>query len=161
MKRMRKCNDEVYQLAKDQALVKTLKNKRFRPFCLCLPGVMFVTRGSKNSLFSVFDFLSNLDCSLSYIQYIKNCWVRLLSNYNIKYICTIYTRLYTCLASIPRFALGEKVTLRLLKLILYRVDVVEWSRALDVRLSDWCCSVSMVWVQIPSREEQKFDSSKI
>jgi hypothetical protein len=40
-------------------------------------------------------------------------------------------------------------------------DVVEWSRALDLRLSDWCCSVSMVWVQIPSREEQKFDSSKI
>ena len=54
MNRMRKCNDEVYQLAKDQALVKKLKNKRFRPFCLCLPGVMFVTRGSKNSLFSVF-----------------------------------------------------------------------------------------------------------
>jgi hypothetical protein len=40
-------------------------------------------------------------------------------------------------------------------------DVVEWSRALDVRLSEWCCSVSMVWVQIPSREEQQFDSSKI
>jgi hypothetical protein len=39
MNRMRKCNDEVYQLAKDQALVKRLKNKRFRPFCLCLPGV--------------------------------------------------------------------------------------------------------------------------
>jgi hypothetical protein len=37
MNRMRKCNDEVYQLAKDQALVKKLKNKRFRPFCLCLP----------------------------------------------------------------------------------------------------------------------------
>ena len=34
-------------------------------------------------------------------------------------------------------------------------------RALDVRLSEWCCSVTMVWVQIPSREEQKFDSSKI
>ena len=62
MNRMRKCNDEVYQLAKDQALVKKLKNKRFRPFCLCLPGVMFVTHGSQNSLFSVFDFLSNLDC---------------------------------------------------------------------------------------------------
>ena len=44
---------------------------------------------------------------------------------------------------------------------IYRVDVVEWSSALDVRLSEWCCSVSMVWVQIPSREEQKFDSSKI
>ena len=41
------------------------------------------------------------------------------------------------------------------------VDVVEWSRALDVRLSEWCCSVSMVWVQIPSREEQTFDGSKI
>ena len=40
------------------------------------------------------------------------------------------------------------------------VDVVEWSRALDVRLSEWCCSVTMVWVQIPSREEQKFDGSK-
>jgi hypothetical protein len=36
-----------------------------------------------------------------------------------------------------------------------------WSRALDVKLSEWCCSVSLVWVQIPSREEQKFDSSKI
>ena len=35
--------------------------------------------------------------------------------------------------------------------------MVEWSRALDVRLSEWCCSVSMVCVQIPSREEQKFD----
>jgi hypothetical protein len=31
---------------------------------------------------------------------------------------------------------------------------IVWSRALDVRLSKWCCSVSMVWVQIPSREEQ-------
>ena len=62
MKRMRKCNDEDYQLAKDQALIKNLKNKRFRPFCFCLPGVMFVTRGSKYTLFSVFYFLSNLDC---------------------------------------------------------------------------------------------------
>jgi hypothetical protein len=26
MKRMRKCNGEIYQLAKDQALVKKLKN---------------------------------------------------------------------------------------------------------------------------------------
>ena len=41
------------------------------------------------------------------------------------------------------------------------IYVVEWSRALDVRLSEWCCSVSMVWVQILSREKQKFDSSKI
>ena len=60
---MRKCNDEIYQLAKDQALVKKLKNKRFRSFCLCPPDVMFVTRGCKNSLF---DSLSNLDCGQRY-----------------------------------------------------------------------------------------------
>jgi hypothetical protein len=62
MKKMRKCNDEIYQLAKDQALVKKLNNKRFRPFCLCPPDVMLVTRGSKNSLVYVFDSLSKLDC---------------------------------------------------------------------------------------------------
>ena len=62
MKAMRKCNDEIYQLSKDQTLVKKLKNKRFRPFFLCLPDVMFVTRESKNSLFFVFHLLSNLDC---------------------------------------------------------------------------------------------------
>ena len=28
MKRMRKCNYEIYQLAKDQALVKNLKKKQ-------------------------------------------------------------------------------------------------------------------------------------
>ena len=95
------------------------------------------------------------------IQYIKNCWVRLLSNYNIKYICTIYTRLDTCLIFISRFSLRDKVTLRLLKLYFYIADVVAWSRALDIMLSNWCCSVSMVWIQIPLREEQKFDSSKI
>ena len=39
MKTMRKGNDEIYQLAKDQALVKKLKNKRFRLFCLCPPDV--------------------------------------------------------------------------------------------------------------------------
>ena len=48
-----------------------------------------------------------------------------MSNYNIKYVCTIYTRVYPCFTSIPRFALREKVTLRLLKLLLKGVDVVE------------------------------------
>jgi hypothetical protein len=95
------------------------------------------------------------------LQYIINYWVRFLSNYNFKYICTIYTCLDTCRMSISRFSLHNKVTLRLLKLHFYGAEVVEWSRALDIRLSDWCCSVSMVWVQIPSREEHKFDSSKI
>ena len=55
---MRKCNDEVYQLAKDQALVKKFKkNKRFRPFCLCLPNVMFVSRGSKNPLVYIYIYI--------------------------------------------------------------------------------------------------------
>ena len=39
--------------------------------------------------------------------------------------------------------------------------MAKWSRALNIRLSDWCCSVSMVWVQIMSREEQKFVSPNI
>jgi hypothetical protein len=41
------------------------------------------------------------------------------------------------------------------KLLWHRIYiyVVEWSRALDVRLSEWCCSVSMVWVQIPSKNK--------
>ena len=39
---MRKGNDEIYQLAKDQALVKKLKKiQRFRPVCLCPPNVMY------------------------------------------------------------------------------------------------------------------------
>ena len=60
---MRTCNDEIYQLANDQALVKKFKNnKRFRSFCLCPPDVKFVTRGSKNALSFVFDSRSNLDC---------------------------------------------------------------------------------------------------
>ena len=40
---MTKCNDEIYQLAKDHALVKKLKTK--------VLGLLFV-----------FDSLSNLDC---------------------------------------------------------------------------------------------------
>ena len=56
------------------------------------------------------------------------------------YIYTIYTRLDTCLMSISRFSLRDKVTLRLLKLHFYGADVVEWSRALDIRLTDWCCT---------------------
>ena len=91
---------------------------------------------------------------------LKNCWVRLLSNYNIKYACTIYTRLDTCLLSISSFSLREKVTLWLLKLHFHGVDVVEWSRALEIRLSDWCCSVSNVWAQISSKEEQNLTAQK-
>ena len=85
---------------------------------------------------------------------ITKCWVGLLSNYSIKYACIIYTRLDTCLMYVSRFSLRDKVTLWLLRLHFYRAVVVEWSMALDIRLSDWCCSVSMVWAQIPSRKEQ-------
>ena len=35
MKRMRKCNNEIYKLAKDQALVKKKKKKDLGLFCLC------------------------------------------------------------------------------------------------------------------------------
>jgi hypothetical protein len=91
---------------------------------------------------------------------LKNCCARLLSNYNIKYAFTIYTRLDTCFMSISSFSLRDKVTLWLLKLHLYGADVVEWSRALDIRLSDWCCSASMVWAQIRSREEQNLIPQK-
>jgi hypothetical protein len=90
----------------------------------------------------------------------KNCWVRLLSNYNIKYTCTIYTHLDTFLMFIARFFLRDKVTLRLLKLHFYWVDVVEWSRAIDIRLSDYFCSASMMWDQITSREEQYWTAQK-
>jgi hypothetical protein len=61
---------------------------------------------------------------------------------------------------ISRFSLRDKVTLILWKLDFYGADVVERSRALDIMQSDWCCNASMVLVQIPSREEYKFDSSK-
>jgi hypothetical protein len=58
MKRMRKCNDEVYQLAKDQALVKKLKNKTFRPFCLYLPG-------DKYKISSVFKVETDINISIA------------------------------------------------------------------------------------------------
>ena len=42
---MEKCNGDIYQLAKDQALVKNLKTTQN-----IVLFVMFVTRGSKNSI---------------------------------------------------------------------------------------------------------------
>jgi hypothetical protein len=62
MKAMRKCNDEIYQLAKDQALVKKLKNQKIKAF-LFMPSGCNVCNSliQKLSLF-LSDFLSNLDC---------------------------------------------------------------------------------------------------
>ena len=48
------------------------------------------------------------------------------------------------------------------QMIKMRGNISEIISSLSLSLSlDWCCSVSMVWVQITSREEQKFGSSKI
>ena len=58
-------------------------------------------------------------------------------------ICTIHMSLYTCLMSIPRFALRDKTTLQLLKLYFIAV-AIECSRVLNIKSSDWCCSVSKV-----------------
>ena len=68
-----------------------------------------------------------IDINITIYNYLRLLWyneaigVLILYIYyiycNIKYICNIYTRLYTCLTSILRFALREKVTLRLLKLL--------------------------------------------
>ena len=44
----------------------------------------------------------------------------------------------------PRLPLRDKVTLRLLKIIFHIADVAECSKALDIRVGNWCCSVSIV-----------------
>ena len=75
----------------------------------------------------------------------------LSNNRSLRIVCLCY--IYICLMSISRFSLWDKVTLRLLKFYFYITDVAGWSRALDIRLSDWCCSASMVWVQFPSRDD--------
>ena len=56
--------------------------------------------------------------------------------------------------STSRFALRDKVTLRLLKRYFYTADVAECYRV--IRLSDWCNSVSKVWIRISSRENKKY-----
>ena len=71
-----------------------------------------------------------------------------------------YKRLDTCIMSISRFSFREKVTLRLLKLHFYGADVVGWSRALDIRLRDWCCNLTMVSAQIPSKKEQNLTAQE-
>jgi hypothetical protein len=42
MKTMRKCNDEIYQLARDQALVKKLKKQKIEAFLFMPSIVIFV-----------------------------------------------------------------------------------------------------------------------
>ena len=81
MKRIRKCNDEIYLLAKYQVLVKKLKNKRFRPFCLCPPDVfkdikerVFDSkenqRHKRESFWLLFQIYVSLNWNLYFISYI-------------------------------------------------------------------------------------------
>jgi len=73
-----------------------------------------------------------------------------------------YFLLNEMLLNFQKHGLCKTLTFQIhLRLFIYIADVAECSRALDIRLSDWCCSVSMVWVQIPSRGEQIFVSSNI
>ena len=92
-------------------------------------------------------YFVSCDCmmisSLSYTIY-KTFLIYIAVKLIIKYICSIYTRLDTCLMSTSRCSFRDKATLRLLKLHLCGADMVDWSRALDIRLSDLFCSESMV-----------------
>jgi hypothetical protein len=92
---------------------------------------------------------------------VKLLFARLLSNYNIRHTCNIYTRLETCIMSISRLSLWEKVTHRLLNLHFYWADVVGWCRTLDIMLRDRCCSASMVRAQIPLKEEQNLTAQNL
>jgi hypothetical protein len=96
------------------------------------------------------------------------------------FVCTIYTRLDTYFILSQMWPLNTCLTVLNIIIwqrsssaifnILYRMmrnldfyiaDVVEWSRALDIRRSDWCCSVSMVWDQIPSRKNKQLTAQRI
>jgi hypothetical protein len=76
------------------------------------------------------------------------------------YICIcifVFVYLYICICIFVFVYLYLYVCICILVFVyLYITDVAEWSRVLNIRLSDWCCSVSMVWVQIPSRRKQVF-----
>ena len=45
----------------------------------------------------------------------------------------------------PQICLARKDSTTNMKLLFQGVDVVEWSRALNLRLSEWCCILLMVW----------------
>ena len=90
----------------------------------------------------LFVILHNILQLLSYID------VKL---FNDKYVCAIYTVLKICIMYIPRFAIRDKVTLWLLELYFYIADMAEFSRVLDIKLRDWCCSASMLWVRFQWR----------
>ena len=81
------------------------------------------------------------------------CWIY-IAYWNNKYICTIDTLLNTCLMSIPRFALRDKVTFQLLTKDISIADLTEWSQAPNTMIGNWRCSVSIVRVQFSSRDTE-------
>ena len=104
-------------------LTKYSRNQEIcKRFCNILPTMRSISYGL---LFYLFLQLIQIHYIFSdhvhNILYLHSAWNRL------EMICNmyIYTHLYTCLMSITRFALREKVTLRLLKLLFQGVDVVE------------------------------------
>ena len=107
-------------------------------YCMRLHGELFVI------IYNILKLLSYKD-------------VKLLNN---KYICTIYTLLKICITFILRFTLWDKVTLWLLELYFYIANVAELSRVLDIKLSDWCCIASMLWVWFQRRYNTKLLAHK-
>ena len=98
-----------------------------------------------------------------YVHYVYwNCWVRLLSNKIYIYIYVPSTWAYThvlCLSLDLSYKTRQQSTLQLLKLYLIAV-AIECFRALNIKSSDWCCSVSKVWVQFLLKENKNFIISK-
>jgi hypothetical protein len=88
MKAMRKCNDEIYQLAK----VKKLKNKRFRPFCLCLPG---------------YKIFCNVNCKTPNVVYLLGCHV-CGSQYVGESVQPFNKRMNSCYGRLVRVAIGDR-----------------------------------------------------
>jgi len=79
-----------------------------------------------------------------------------------KYIYVPSTWAYThvlCLSLDLSYKTRQQSTLQLLKLYFITV-AIECFRALNIKPSDWCCSVSKVWVWFLLKENKNFIISK-
>jgi hypothetical protein len=94
-----------------------------------------------NATFNNISAISWLLGRIFFVNFVDSIHV---SNQEIKNSTNIRSHIYKCI----------------LKLYFYIADVAEWSRALDIRLSDWCCSVSTESSN-PVVEDKIIVSSKI
>ena len=94
-----------------------------------------------NATFNNISAISWLLGRIFFVNFVDSIHV---SNQEIKNSTNIHSHIYKCI----------------LKLYFYIADVAEWSRALDIRLSDRCCSVSTV-SSTPVVEDKIIVSSKI